>query len=45
VRRIGKHFEDLDRIGLERAVEDQESSKFKLALDFVSGDVVDLNMS
>jgi hypothetical protein len=42
VRRISEHLEHLNRVGLERAVEHQESSKVKLALDLVSRDVVDL---
>jgi len=36
VGRIGKHFQSLDSIRLERTVEDQESSKLEFALDLVS---------
>ena len=34
--RIGKHFQSLDSIRLERTVEDQEPSELEFALDLVS---------
>lgn len=42
MRRIGKHLEHINGIRFERAVEDEETSKLELALDFVSVDVVNL---
>jgi hypothetical protein len=42
VRRVREHLECLDSIGLERAVEYQETSEIKLALDLFPSDVVDL---
>jgi len=42
VRRIGQHLESLDGIGLERAVEDQESSESESNLDLIPSELVDL---
>jgi hypothetical protein len=42
VGRVGKHLEGLDGVGLERAVEDEESSELKATLDLLSRKVVDL---
>jgi hypothetical protein len=42
VRRVGKHLEGLNRIGLEGAVEDQEPSELKTAFDLIPMNRVDL---
>ena len=42
VGRIGQHLESLDGIGLEWAVEDEESSESKSNLDLISSELVDL---
>jgi hypothetical protein len=42
VRRVGKHLEGFDRIGLEGAVEDQEPGELKTAFDLIPMNRVDL---
>lgn len=45
MRRVGKHLENLYGVGFEWAVEDQEPSEFEVTLDFISVDMVDLEVS
>ena len=42
VRRVGQHFERLDRVLFQRAVENQKPGKGQVALDLFPLEVVDL---
>lgn len=43
--RVGEHLEGFDGVGLERAVEDEETGEDESGLDLVSSEFVDLNQS
>lgn len=44
MRRVGQHFEGLNSIRFQRAMENEESGKCEVTFDFLSVELVDLQM-